>query len=156
MDYEVKADPLEAVLEGGTAELPVLRPVLWGDPHNRSCAGGVCERVSAARVGGRVEKPFGRCGGGSRLCHRIADCSAYRPHDIRRQAARGPEADRTGYPDIELWQRNSRDLWCDACRRDGYLGDRLYRAAKQEQMRQGQAISDQLDRAKTSNKERLI
>ncbi len=50
MDYEVKADPIEAVFEGATAEVPVIRPVLSGtaaaDPATAAFVNGYLRRGS--------------------------------------------------------------------------------------------------------------
>ena len=55
MDYEVKADPLEAVFEGMTAEVPVVRPMLSGatriaDPARAAFVNGYLRRGSEVEL----------------------------------------------------------------------------------------------------------
>ena len=54
MDYEVKADPLEAVFEGTTAEVAVMRPVLSGarmaDPAKAAFVDGYLRRGSEVEL----------------------------------------------------------------------------------------------------------
>ncbi len=54
MDYEVKADPIEAVFEGATAEVPIKRPVLSGgsiaDPARAAFVNGYLRRGSEVEL----------------------------------------------------------------------------------------------------------
>ena len=55
MDYEVKADPLEAVFEGMTVEVPVVRPMLSGatriaDPARAAFVNGYLRRGSEVEL----------------------------------------------------------------------------------------------------------
>ena len=68
MDYETKADPLEAAFEGTTAEAPVARPHLSGahiaDPAKTAFVDGYLRRGSRSRT----EKLFRRRSRRWRLC----------------------------------------------------------------------------------------